>query len=181
MKKSFTIVTLIFVILLVVAGGGVYYFMYGKLLQNTKQGSILQEEVARESGEEDATRALRSSIQGTAKEQALLKSLFLGRDESAFLIEKIEGTATVAHVSHTLTIDARQDDKLAAQNKELIITSIKVAGTWSQVYHFISLLENFPYKVNILEVRLDRGDVPDLKTKEFEWSASIAAQFIKEK
>ncbi len=172
------------VILFTIFGIGAYYYMYSNLLKNTEQGIGLRAEVLREAGEEDITMTLRTSFQATTKEQELLKSLFLSRDETAALIEKLEGTATLAHVSHELSVDTKDESSLDAQNKEVLATSIKVYGSWSQVYHFLSLIENLPYKVNISDVRLDRVEgIADPKSKtsrEPQWSASISAQFIKE-
>ena len=68
MKKSFTLGILIFVSSITFIGFGVYYYMYSKLVSNTKQGISLESEVAQESGEEDATRALRTAITSTSKE-----------------------------------------------------------------------------------------------------------------
>jgi hypothetical protein len=181
MKKSLTSVILIFASILTLLLGGLYYYMYSKLLDNNGQVVALADETAKESADEDTTRALRTAIQSTNNERTLLHSLFLGKDDTASLIEKLEGLAALSHVTHELSVDTKSDAGLLADDKEILLTTIKVSGSWIEVHRFLGLVENLPYKVTLTNVRLNKGEVVDAKTKGLAWSAIISAQFIKEK
>ena len=167
--------------ILILAISSVYFYMYTKLAANNTQVIAINIETDRESGEEDHARDLRKSVQSTSKERDLLDSLFLKKDETASLIEKIEGLASLSRVTHDLTVSTRDDTSLEGLNKEVLVTGVKVSGTWAQVYRFVSLFENLPYKITLADVRLDRAESTDPRVKGLIWNANITANFIKEK
>ena len=97
-----------------------------------------------------------TAIKETEKERELLDTFIIGKKDVAGFIEKLEQMAEHSGVSITKSVSV---EKQTPQSKEnLLKFSVRVRGSSSDVFYFLSLLENMPYKIRFRTLSMGMSD-----------------------
>ena len=170
-KKNSLVLSIIIFILFCIT----FFYFYKEIktnIQTSKDAQVnLQKEVLRRTD----IKNFNESFQTIEADKALFETHFVqGSDIVPFLdtIEKMASSVgTKAEVS---LIEVSKD------NSGLIL-EMKDTGTFSQVYKFITLLENSPYELEFTSVEmrsLNKDDVIKNSNKENEWETTLKINLI---
>lgn len=99
----------------------------------------------------------------SADNQKIINALFLNDKTKAALIGELEELGAVAGVNYTLN---------NAEDKDGLKYDVTVKGSFTDVYQFISLVENLPYEATLETVNVEK--MPNPKGGEAGlWSANL--------
>jgi len=101
--------------------------------------------------------------------------LLPGQEELVKFIEKIEfmgKTAEVLLTINSIEAEAKSPDAPAKTYEDLNL-KLDVVGSFKQVFHFMSLIENLPYHVSIKQVGLNGNMEREEKVEKSVWSGDF--------
>jgi hypothetical protein len=158
-KKSHTF--LAFAILVFLLTAGVFLFA---LYDVSKQG-VQYAESKRLIGEHAAKEASYNTVQGllvsTSDDRAKIKSLFIEEKDTISFISEIEKNAREMNVSletNELSITPSATDNNGVASPALLVVGFDFDGSQSDVWKYITLLENIPYHKKITQLSLVKSD-----------------------
>ncbi|MEK7478185.1 MAG: hypothetical protein AAB645_02340 [Patescibacteria group bacterium] len=94
--------------------------------------------------------------------QKVINALFINNQTKAVLIAQLEELGAKAGVEYVLN---------KAEDQGGLRYDITIKGNFTDVYHFISLVENLPYQIMITSANLEK--VPSQKDENLPWSANL--------
>lgn len=97
----------------------------------------------------------KKSIDDTKPEQDKLKSVIVNKKSLPALIEKIEGLAASSGVELTKNITV---EKSVTTKENYLKFEMKVKGKFSDVFYFLGMQENLPYKIRIKRLGIGAGE-----------------------
>lgn len=155
MKHAFKKVSLILSITLFISSCGVFLFVFREIDKNIKKGEQLQIEWRKEDMRRDEIKSFDRSFKAIEGQSTELETHFAKSSDIVPFLNSLEGTATLAHVkAEVSSVDVLSD-------KTGLGVSMNAHGNFSQIYKFLTLLENFPYELEILSVDLRKGGAPE--------------------
>lgn len=163
----------IFIIFLLIdmLGAGLMWYGYTTMQDKKTEESQLRKELAEEVAKGQKTIALRRSLdQAESDRKALEQYLFDPSDES--LIKFISQMEHLGLATTGATVETRSLDRSGAN----VHGEFGVTGTWSQVHHFLRLVEELPTRVIISRFELKRTDASGGAGKESieRWNGSLS-------
>ena len=103
-------------------------------------------------------KSIKNLIKDTENDRAKLNAYFVVDDKVIDFIEDIENLAKDTNVDlKVMSIDINDDGNNTPQQNnisELLQLNLKVAGLWDNLFHFISLVDELPFRVDISKVNL---------------------------
>lgn len=135
---------------------------YGALLflmiRNINTSVSASIELSGESNKEANLRLLKKSINDTEEARVKIASRFVSEDGIVSFIEKVEslGEISRAHVTiRSVSVEGEKNDILKLE--------LSAGGSFSEVFHFLTLVENLPFKVvlektSMLKLPKEKGD-----------------------
>jgi Tfp pilus assembly protein PilO len=161
-------------IILAIAAGG-YLFLFINIKNSNEKSSQLLVETQTESIREAKLKALKRSVSQTSGTREKLEQYILSEDDSVVLIERIEelGSGVNSQVSiQSVRLEPYQDEAF-----EWVVFSLSAYGSWDSVMRFVSLLENLPYRTEMSELLIERGDGEGVSN----WQAKTILRVLKRK
>ncbi|MBI5004895.1 MAG: hypothetical protein HZC04_01780 [Candidatus Lloydbacteria bacterium] len=110
-------------------------------------------EIAEETHKEENLRLLKNSVQNTEGDRAQIAALFVSEDGIVSFIERVESLGVSSHAQVLL--------QSVSVEGGVLKLDISATGAFSEVFHFLTLLEKLPYrtvfeKVSILKLPEDK-------------------------
>lgn len=139
--KSKSLNNIIIAVLINVVLIGVWVWLYYGVNQAKDSFDQLEKELAAEEVTETYLRTTKITLRENEISHSSLSEHFIFEDQEIVLLEKIEEMALEAGVSIDIRNFAKEDTE-----KVLRIVA-ETQGTFSQVYHFMRLIEHLPYKI----------------------------------
>ncbi len=168
----------IFIVLLVLdlSGLGLLWYGYSNMQSKKDEETALRASIAKEGEKGQKLAALRRTLALAEKDRALLRGyLFDPSIENQIrFISMLEqfGTSTTGALVETRSLD------LTLSAPQLIRGDFTLTGTWSQLYHFLRIVESLPLRININRFDMKRTEAPTV-LKPFEtWSGSLSMDIV---
>ena len=103
---------------------------------------------------DETFRSIETIITNSSSELNLIESYFVSQNGVVDFIESVERLATLSEIDVTINfIDVENasspSSEKSAEFYEMLHIKMITEGTWHDTVHFLSLLENVPYKVDI--------------------------------
>ena len=170
-------------IVLVIAVFVLYIMLFLNLKEKNNNISVLTNEVDTVLQKEIKLRSVKYLIKDTEDERADLDSHFVIDDEVINFIEIIENLGMDSGAKIEVTnVSVSSTNKEAADQiniSELLYLDFKIEGRFAQMFHFLSILEKLPFKIDILRVNFGRIPNEDGKIKSWNGFFSITAVKLK--
>lgn len=163
----------IFIIFLLIdiLGGGLLWYGYTTMQDKKVEELQLRKELAEEVAKGQKIIALRRSLdQAKSDRKALEQYLFDPSDES--LIKFISQVEHLGLATTGATVETRSLDRSGAN----VHGEFAITGSWSQLHHFLRLVEELPTRVIINRFEVKQTDVSGGAGKESieRWSGSLS-------
>jgi hypothetical protein len=169
MKKSRQKIITLAVLVAIVYG--LWGYLFFKVQEQGQQVSELLQEVDFEIKREERVRSMQGLLDQSGDDIFFLKNRFVKNNDVVEFIESIEALAE--SVGLIPSISSLAEDRVVAVNNSLIM-QFGTVGNWQDTYHFLSLLEVLPLKIDISRVDLVRNP-------EGLWQANFALSALEDK
>lgn len=166
---------------------GVYVVLYIVLGNMSAEVSRLNTQSTQQLEQNEQQAATRRIIEDTVNLRNTLDSFFVSSDGVAGFITTIESLATDAQVDLEITtVNVEENETInneegnndnnnsntTAEIFQALQLDMTAQGNWSQVTHFVTLLESLPKKVSIQEVSFEETANPEGQA-EPQWNALV--------
>lgn len=135
----------------------VYGFLYTKIRAEVREATRLSTLIREGELQEETVGALRNFLSHTATERAKLESYLVGRDNVVDFLGFLEslGRRSGATITITSVQNKNTDGNSLADELTVILEG---TGSFSSLFHFLSLVESIPMKLEVGEVHLERSE-----------------------
>lgn len=181
-KLSPNIIVLLVVFLLNCVAIFLYYYVFNDI--HTKNGNVAEiageTEIQKEQNIEN--RALRSILLNTREDRERIDAHVLKDDDVVVFIETIENLGPQSGVA-VITSSVNVDDSSgnASTTTGYLKLKLNAQGTWENILHFVSLIENLPNKISVERFSSSISSVnAEVKTKGPQtWQSAIELKVLK--
>ena len=153
-KQIFALVTVLLVVSIVM-----YVIFFINIKEKNKNISSIVSEIDLVVKKEVRLKSVKNLIKETEGDHIKLNTYFITDDKVVDFIENIENMAKDVGVDIEVVsvyVNDIKDDSIQKNNiSELLRLSIEMSGKWSNIYHFVSLVEKLPFKIDILNINLE--------------------------
>lgn len=151
---------------------GVYVYIFFHIQEKNASAAAAHVRVAQLQEQNQQMNNLNSTIRNIQNRKEKLHEFFVDSERIVNFLETIEkmGTDSGADV----TVRSISEGETSAQTVNELKLDLAVDGTWSHVYHFISLLENLPLKITVDTISLGKRN----SQEGTQWSGSIAVRVL---
>jgi hypothetical protein len=147
---------LIAVSLIAAAALAGYGYFLSTIITVNRELAELTENLGQEALRETHIRSVRNLLRDTETERIRVRSQFIGENDVVPFIEQIEGLAEASGVQLDIRSVAVVDAGERDANHEWLSLSLSALGSWSNVQHFLALVEHFPATLVVGQLRLGR-------------------------
>lgn len=130
---------------------------------------------------DEALRSIKIMMNETKKEREQITLILVQPDSTVDFIESVESFGRVAGVKleiESVGVDNVKDKK--ASTTESLSLSLKTEGSWSNIIHLLSLLENMPHKISFDNVRLGKVSEESSSNTSY-WDGNFSFSVLKMK
>lgn len=151
---------LLTIIVLVIAVSIAYAMLFLNIKEKNNNISALSNEIDIVLQKEIKLRSVKHLINDTEQDRVKLDSHFVTDDEVVNFIEKIENlgtdSGTKVEVISVYVDDVNKEVTNQAAINELLYLDFKTEGSFAQMFHFLSMLEKLPFKIDIPQVNFEK-------------------------
>ena len=180
-------------ILVVVVAAG-WYFMFVNIKGLNENISLLLQQSKLEEKKAAAIHSIEIVVNDSNSDIDKLNSYFIDKDGAAAFIESIESLGRKNGVAVSIdsvdiagngaaTPPTQKQNKAGGSNTELLKLTISARGSWQKVFHFLSLLENMPFKLAISEANLTAVSSEAVSTEKgaavTSWNGKFSIEVLK--
>lgn len=168
--------TLLVGILITLLGSSLYTWALFDIQKKNEHIRTYESEVEAQKGESAHLHSLSALLEATKSDRDKLETYILNVDGVATLLEDVESLGAVTKATIEIVSVAVNTIPLDTKGEfEEVSLAITMQGTFSRVYHALSLLEALPYPLKTTYVRLEaRKD-----GKKNSWTASVTLSVLK--
>ncbi len=174
-KTKFTLVTLVLMNIFAIAVFS-SLFLFAKNLN--EDASVKGDEITNDIKKEESISLMKKDIGFSKNSDEELSSYIIGKDDSdvADFVKVIENfVASSTLVLNVSSIAYEDSAPLAQVNGQLVRIRLNITGKWDNVNTFIKFLENYPFKITIINLSLNSSG----EGKKTTWSADIDFSAVK--
>jgi len=147
------------------------FVVYGVLvflvIQTINKAVFVLGEISGETHKEENLRMLKNSVQNTEKGRAQIAERFVSEDGIVSFIERVESLGALSHAQVVL--------QAVSVEGGVLKLDISATGAFSEIFHFLSLLEGLPYRTQFEKVSILK--LPEDK-KGNEWQTLVAFDLL---
>lgn len=162
--------------LFLVIGAGTFTYLLLTIRQRDAEASTLATEIQAQTVREAKLRSLKRTITGTDEIRQSLDKYFIPKDGTVGFIEEIEALGLEEGVILQIS-DVKVEPYAGREEFEWLAISLAVSGEWTEVINTEARLESLPYKTEIGNVFLSRGDGENQDT----WSLRLIVKVLMNK
>lgn len=159
----------------------IIYFISSDIYVRNKNISTIAGLIEAKTAENLEERSLRSILTNTQDDRERIDSYVLSDDKVVEFLETIESLGPMSSTKVvTSSVNIDESNKAHSSTTGFLNMQINVRGSWENVMHFISLIENLPYKITIKKVSAT-VITPDAETdiKLPEWQTNLEISVLK--
>ena len=167
---------LIITVLLNIAAIGWYGFLFAEVKAKNENTSGLLEKIEIETAAGNTLHAKKELVADTAGFRDELALLLVSKEGAVPFIELLEtaGTGVGARVSIE---SIRVNEFPGSTTAEELELALQITGTWASVTRFVGLLELLPYRAEVRQVLITRGESSPGRP----WEARVSLAVVKDK
>ncbi len=156
---------------------GLFYMVKHKI----DEARVIEKQISEEKSYEDRNRSLRQLLADIQGDMTRLESRRpAAADGAVAFLETIEslGRASGAKVEVASVVDGTYKENPDAY--KTLNLAVSAAGSWDNIYYFLNLLENEPYKMTISNMSVS-NELPGGATSSALWKASLSLIVLQKK
>ncbi len=165
MKKNKFIITITVVVLVNAAALGAWFYLFSALGQEDSNIFEIQGKALVNDENSKRYKELDIFMDKTADERKILDSVFLDKESIIKIIEELEANAEKTGVAIKLGNINIGENK--TQKPSL---NFSLNGDFNQIFHYLLLLENMPYSVEVKKTQLQKEGKVGAQSK---WNAEF--------
>ena len=147
------VVGLIFLALL---GGAGYELYYIKGADSAVRGAI--ERADEQIGSDSRARSIVYLQNNSIEELKVVDEAILAKEELVTFVESLEKMGRDMGLVVAISSITKEGNKSSSSTPEVVRIAVDATGPWGESLHFINLLENLPYKINIEKIDFTSGE-----------------------
>ena len=149
-------------------------FLYRQTQDNNQKTALGQ--VSWQAGMDrlDKITALNHELLQVADSRSLIETHFSKSSDIVPFLDSIEGLAPLAGKGTKVEISA----VALNANKTGLVVDLKVSGSFTSIYKFLTLLENSPYELDFPSVSMQKSSAVDPSSKNTIWEAMLKVQLL---
>ena len=165
--------------ILVIAVVTTYTVFFVGIKNKNEDISIIVNEIDSSIEKEAKLKSVKKLIEDTENERKKLDTYFVTDNSVVDFIESIEALAKEVEIdTEVVSVDISENDKIS----EALLLSLEVEGLWSNLFYFVSLIEELPFKIGISKVDIKAVYEDANKTKSSgSWKGVINFNVLKSK
>lgn len=160
------------------------------LIQQKKQHiSELKSRIEDLTNQKENLKSIKDNISKTAPLRQLVDSYFVPKDGTVQFLNLIHKLGQENNLTSKVINVDEEVATVSPELFELLNLEVEVSGTWSDVYHFVALIELLPYKVSVGRVDIEKfvegsgktvsGATSQVKSASGTWEGTINFKVIK--
>jgi Tfp pilus assembly protein PilO len=169
MKFKLPKTSLLLFLVLFLASAGVFLFLLGEVESKKRETIALRGEWLAEKSKRDNIENLATFMERYQQDIGELESHFVTSKDVVSFLDLMEGLGNkVGATSEVTLIDVPKD-------QSYLTVEIKASGNFESIYKFISLLENSPYELEIMSMRMDSNSQTEGQNS---WSSVLKIKLL---
>lgn len=163
MKNSRPKIFLFVLAAVAVAAAVAYVWFWNLVSVANDESSYLRGDIELQVRRNETAGSLEKLVDNTEAERQQIDSYFVGADQTIDFVEFLESLARTAGVSFEIT--SLEIEQVKDDFKDYIVLRGEAVGDWSPTMNFLSLLENAPYRLDLMDVVAAKSEETDWETK----------------
>lgn len=147
---------------------GTYIFAYRHIGGMREAYLVARDESMVRSEEAKVEQMLVSLVEETREVREGLFGYLIAEKNTTPFLSAVESVASDAHISVEFETLAEQEGGKGASGQGIVRAVLNVGGGWSQLHHFLVLIEHMPYAVTI-----EALNVEELQDEKGVWSGHV--------
>ncbi|KKR62126.1 hypothetical protein A2643_02060 [Candidatus Nomurabacteria bacterium RIFCSPHIGHO2_01_FULL_39_220] len=173
MQKSFQKIPLLLSLIFFLASIFSFLYLYQEIKNNSWEIDKKENEWRIEAIRREELKTLNNSIEAIKEERQQLETHFARSSDVVLFLNTVEGLAKGAGIEKEVrSVDISKD-------KKALMVAMEAKGSFPDLYKFLTLLENSPYELELIEVKFSRETEPASSDKTLSASAWNATFKIK--
>jgi len=175
MKNNSTKISIIVSTIIFLFACFIFLFLYRQINQNNEKAQAGMVAWQTETLRRSDIASLNSSLAQVAGDRTSLDTHFAQSSDVVPFLNSVEQLGTPSGT------DVQISSVLTGTNNNELVVDLKATGTFSQVYKFLTLLENSPYEINFNSMSIHKSVVPTTPTTKVsssEWEADFEVQLL---
>jgi Tfp pilus assembly protein PilO len=175
MKNNFQKTSLLVAILFLISVCSAFVFLYDKINDNNQKAEQGTEAWQTESHRRAEITLLNNSLNQISNDRSMLETHFTSSSDIVPFLNTIEQLEPSSLASVEI------DSVDTGTNNSALTVGLKASGSFTEVYKFLTLLENSPYELNFLSVDIHKttpGDMSTTNIKNSAWEAVFKIQLL---
>ena len=131
------------------------YFLFRDIKSKTEESSSLENSLLKHNEVRNYINSTKKILSSLGEDRKRVDDYIVVRDGDVAFLEDLEGLAKNGNLSvevESLSLESSED--LSVQGLTTLKIRVRVIGSWSSIYKFLSQTENMPFKVIIDKVNL---------------------------
>lgn len=157
MKINFVYKRIIAGALFLAVSAGTFGYLFITIRNRNAEAAVLATEIQAQTIREIKLKSLKRTITGTDEIRQNLDRYFIQKDSTVSFIEEIESLGLEEGVALQIS-DVKVETYSQREEFEWLAVSLSASGDWTSVLNTEARLESLPYKSEINNIFLTRGD-----------------------
>ena len=145
----------------------VFIFLYRGINKNIKTTDKLKTELSEEMSRREEIKDFNESFKLIEQERNLFETHFVQHSNIVPFLNKIEDVAKSVNTQIEISLVEISKDNIG------LVIQMENTGTFSNIYKFINLLENFPYELELSSINIYSDYTENKKSTDNLWKANI--------
>ena len=150
----------------------VFIFLYRGINKNIKTTDKLKTELSEEMSRREEIKDFNESFKLIEQERNLFETHFVQHSNIVPFLNKIEDVAKSVNTQIEISLVEISKDNIG------LVIQMENTGTFSNIYKFINLLENFPYELEFSSINIYSDYTENKKSTDNLWKANITIKLI---
>lgn len=153
------------------------YLLFANIRERTASVNAIVDQNNTLIGEESQTSSFKTLYEDSSADRASLDSFILAKSNQVAFVGSLGSLANTSGATLTISgLGTSQDlspsDPASAAGVQFLNASLKVQGTWTQVTHFLALIESLPYSLSVDTLELEK-DTANAKASQWDGTFTI--------
>ena len=175
MQNRFKLISLVVSILVLILLCGIFFFLFKEIKNNIRISEERQTDLQKEIIRRGDIKNFNNSFKTIEADKILFETHFVQSSDIVTFLDTIEKMASSVGTSPEVS------SLEVAKDGNGLVLAMKNVGSFSQIYKFITLLENSPYELELTSVEmhvLKKDDTQKNSVKEVKWEANLKIKLI---
>jgi len=134
-----------------------YCYVFIKILQENERVAGLNNSIETLTKDKDAIILLKKKVSETEVSRNKINNYFIPVDGMVSFLNELQSIGRENNLDTKInSVSVTSDTKIATSTYETANVTVEVAGLWSDVYRFVTLVELMPFGVSVNGVDLER-------------------------